>query len=247
MEEHRQYPRAPITEAIIDVMAEPGDGMSMDKLSGLTRADETLLKRQEKLQLAMGHLELRPGSPAAVSASEEDVGFKFTSDDGKHICQAKLSGFGFSRLAPYEGWQSFRGNAVRLWQLYRTIATPKKITRLAVRYINRVDIPAPSVDMKEYFLTSPEISSKLPQQMAGFFMQLRLPQEDIGAMLVFNQTIVPPGKPDTTSIVLDFDLFRSDDVPQDDEAIWNYFEVLHEKKNEVFEACITDRTRSLFQ
>ena len=101
--------------------------------------------------------------------------------------------------------------------------------------------------MKEYFLTSPELSPGLPQQMAGFFMQVRLPQEDIAAMLVLNQTIVPPPDSESTSIILDLDLFRDQDVPQEDEAIWGYFAVLHARKNQIFEACITDRTREIFQ
>jgi len=247
MSQRHHYSRAPITEAIIDVMVEPAPGVTAADLAELREPNEPLLTRQDKLTLATGQVEFRPAVPAKASASEEEHGFKFSSEDGKNICQARLSGYGFSRLAPYEDWERFYGEAVRLWRRYRLVAKPTKVLRLAVRYINRIDIPAASVDMKEYFLTSPEVSPHLPQQMAGFFMQVRLPQEDIAAMLVLNETIVPPGQPESTSIVLDLDLFRDQDVPQDDDAIWNYFEVLHTRKNEIFEACITDRTREIFQ
>ena len=247
MSQRHHYPRAPIAEAIIDIVVEPAPEVTMADLAKLLEPTETLLTRQEKLTLARGQVEFRPGAPAKASASEEEHGLKFSSEEGKDICQARLNGYGFNRLAPYEDWERFSGKAARLWRRYRLVARPAKILRLAVRYINRIDIPAVSVDMKEYFLTSPEVSSKLPQQMAGFFMQVRLPQEDIAAMLILNETIIPPHQPESTSIVLDLDLFRDQDVPQDDDAIWSYFEVLHTRKNEVFEACITDRTRELFQ
>lgn len=247
MSQRQHYSRAPIAEAIIDVTVEPAPGVTAADLAGLLEQDESLLTGQDKLIFATGQVEFRPGVPAKASASEEEHGFKFSSEDGKNICQARLSGYGFSRLAPYENWEQFCEQAVRLWRRYRLVAKPTKVLRLAVRYINRIDIPADTVDMKEYFLTSPEVSPRLPQQMAGFFMQIRLPQEDIAAMLVLNQTIVPPRQPESTSIVLDLDLFRDLDVPQDDDAMWSYFEVLHARKNEVFEACITDRTRELFK
>ena len=77
-------------------------------------------------------------------------------------------------------------------------------------------------------------------------MQIRLPQIDIESTAILNQTIVPSHKPDCTSVVLDIDLFRDRDLPGDDFELWSFFEVLHDRKNEIFEACITDTARELF-
>jgi uncharacterized protein (TIGR04255 family) len=52
------------------------------------------------------------------------------------------------------------------------------ITRLVVRYINKIDIPLPVGDLKEYLRTFPEVSSDLPQGLSGYFLQLQIPQED---------------------------------------------------------------------
>jgi uncharacterized protein (TIGR04255 family) len=103
-----------------------------------------------------------------------------------------------------------------------------------------------SIELKHYLRTSPEISADLPQELSAYFMQLRLPQTDLGGAVVINQTIIPPPQPEMVSIVLDIDLFSDQNVPQSDEEIWCFFERLHLRKNEVFEARITDQTRSLF-
>lgn len=76
-------------------------------------------------------------------------------------------------------------------------------------------------------------------------MQLQIPQENLAAMLVLNQAIVPPPTPDFVSILLDLDLFLERDIPSDEIALWNILEQMHEQKNKAFEACITESTREL--
>ncbi|MFN5625028.1 MAG: TIGR04255 family protein, partial [Planctomyces sp.] len=49
-----------------------------------------------------------------------------------------------------------------------------------------------------------------------------------------------------TSVVLDIDLFQDHALPNDEAELWKCFEALHDRKNEIFEACITDAARELF-
>jgi uncharacterized protein (TIGR04255 family) len=218
----------------------------MDDLQTLRSGMADSYPKVDPTYEAKGLMELRPGVAASASASHEQTGLKFLTPDGKYICQFRKTGMVLSRLAPYESWEPFRDEARRLWNMYRESVKPGPVTRLAVRYINRIDIPEPSVDLKRYFRTSPELSPQLPQNLARFFMQLRITQDDINAEAVINQTTIPPEQEGVVSVVFDVDLFRTDGVPQDDEAIWSYFETLHARKNEIFEACITDETRELF-
>lgn len=185
--------------------------------------------------------------PPTASAQQQPWGYKFISVNGKSIWQSRMDGFTFSQLAPYASWSPFRDEARRLWGRFREKTMPEAIERLAVRYINRIDVPSPGIDLKQYFRTSPEISPDLPQELSGYFMQLTLPQPDLGGAVLINQAIIPPPKPDMVSVVLDIDLFSEQNVPQSEEAIWDFFERLHVRKNEVFEACITDQTRRLFE
>jgi len=239
------YANAPITEAIIDLRVKPAE-MVAARLSEVCESVSADYPHREEVFQAIGQLELKPGISASASATQESIGYKSASADQRQILQARRNGFSFSRLAPYDRWATFRDEARRLWSTYREISTPQQITRLAVRYINRIDIPGDRVDLKEFFRTSPEISPDLPQMLDGFFLQLRLPCDDLPGTALISQSIVPPVRPGVFSVVLDVDLFRNDSPPQDEAGVWEFFESLHDRKNAIFEACITNNTRELF-
>ncbi len=241
----RHYPHAPITEAIIDLKIEQTSDVTIAGLEKVQLGLESEYpnKKHRNVAVLQGQMD---NQETSASASTEHVGFLFTSQDSRYIFQARLDGFSVSRLAPYENWQPFRDEARRLWNAYRTVVQPTKVIRMAVRYINRLDLPLPLTDLKDYLRTSPEISVDLPQELEGYFMQLRIPQVDIQSLAVINQAIIEPATQNVASIVLDIDLFRHENLPHDEDELWNFFETLHERKNNIFEACITDRTRELF-
>lgn len=240
------YPNAPITEAIVDLRVELEEGFELARLKDVGDTVKSEYPKQEEmvesgLQFAVG-----PDGGSA-SLQRKTLGTKFVTVDGKQIFQSRLNGFTFSRLAPYDRWEPFRDDARRLWKAFRDVTAPAAVTRLAVRYINRIDIPGDKIDLKDYLRTSPEIAPELPQMLEGYFMQLQLPFSELAGRCLINQTIVPPAREDVVSVVLDIDLFRDRDVPQDEETIWRFFETLHDEKNNIFEACITDSTRKLFE
>lgn len=241
----RHYARPPITEAIIDLRVQLAETVDHARLRSLNASVDDQYPHVTEILAAVGQMEIGPRGGSA-SVSQNVIGFRRASTDGRQIFQSRFNGFAFSRLAPYDRWQSFRDEARRLWGAYRDLTKPEQVHRLAVRYINRIDVPGATVDLKEYFRTSPEVAPELPQNLEGFFMQLRLPCTEISSQAVINQTIVPPSREGVVSIVLDVDLFRTEALPQDDVGIWEFFEVLHEWKNTIFEACITDAARRLF-
>jgi uncharacterized protein (TIGR04255 family) len=245
MTPQRHYQKPPITEAIIDMRVEMPPEISLTQLDKTHGGEESTYPIAELLHRAFGRMQIGPQVSAA--ASRQHIGYLFRSGDGKQIYQARLDGFTMSRLAPYENWNALRDEARRLWDIYRTVTRPTKVVRLAVRYVNRIDIPLPLKDFKEYLRTVPEISPDLPQGLAGYFMQLMIPQEDIKSLALINETIIDPASQNIVSVVLDIDIFRTTDLPADEKDIWVCFEQFHVRKNQVFEACITDKARELFQ
>src|SRR3990172_12756662 len=225
----KHYPKAPITEAIIDLRVELPEGTGISELEIVHEGLEAAYPTKKNRILAEVQAQIGDQGAAAAARSKH-VGFLFSSRDEKQIFQARLDGFTMSRLAPYESWEPFLDEARRLWDKYRSIAKPTKVTRLATRYINRLDLPLPVNDLKDYLRTVPEVSSELPQNLAGYFMQLRIPQEDIKALLLLNQAIIDPSKPGVASVVLDIDVFRVDELPRDEQAVWDFFEVLRIRK-----------------
>ena len=240
-----RYPHAPITEAVIDIQVTPP--VSVDRLAEAV-AGESNYPTAEKLLTASGAMVFGPEANTFATAKAEPVGYLCRSADGLHIYQARTNSFTFSRLAEYTSWADVSGEARRLWDKYRAIATPTSITRIALRYVNRLDIPLPVQDFSTYLRTAPQLSPDLPQGLSGYFMQLQLPMPDLQGACVINQTIIePPAKPNTVAVVLDIDVFRTSGVATDETQLWEQLEQLRHEKNRVFESCITDEARRLFQ
>lgn len=169
----------------------------------------------------------------------------FTSADGRQIVQARLDGFTFNRLRPYKEWESFRDEARALWERYCEIARPEVVSRVALRFINKIEMPLPLRDFKEYILTIPEVAPGLPQGLSGFLMRLVIPDEHSDSIAIITETIEPP-QGDRLPLILDIDVFRERAFAPHEEGIWEAFEHLRTLKNEIFFKSITDRAKGLF-
>jgi uncharacterized protein (TIGR04255 family) len=241
----RHYPNAPITEAVIDIQV--ATAATADSLDGMREGEESAYPSYEKLNATTGTMTIGPDGVPFAAASAAPIGHLARTSDGLQIYQCRTMGFALSRLAPYPHWDEFRREARRLWEKYRVIAQPTEVTRVAVRYINRIDIPLPVSNFGDYLRTVPLLSTDLPGGVSTYFMQLNVPLEQVGADCIINEAIITAPKPDVVSVVLDIDVYRLKDLPTDDDGLWTLFEQLRAAKNTVFEACITDQTRRLFE
>lgn len=240
----RRYSRAPIVEAVFDIRVSLGDGTSVEDLAAIY-ADEAEAYPEHQYNFIIEN---------EIQVNETDIGggvrkhlngHVYRGADGSNVFQARLDGFTFSRLHPYDCWATFSEEALRLWSKYQAVATPVAIRRLALRYINRFDFPEPRVDLGEYFKTYPELSPLLPQMLSGYFMNLQLPLTDDGAQLHLIQTIVETDSPGL-SLILDLDVFYQLDVEgMSLDSIKATFDRLRDAKNGVFEACLTDAARGM--
>jgi uncharacterized protein (TIGR04255 family) len=238
-----RYTKPPITEAILDIQVENSGEPSPLALESCQHPVRATYPTKRELRAAVAHIDL--GSEPSASATARDVGFAFISPDGKQLFQVRTNGFTANRLAPYSRWEEFSSEAKKLWTIYRERTKPNRITRVALRYINRIDLPGESIELKDYFQTSPDIARGLPQSMSGFFMHVVLPLGDVKSAVNIIETIVEPPRPGIVSVVLDLDFFRTDEIPETEEGLWALFEELRVKKNVVFEACLTDKTKEL--
>jgi uncharacterized protein (TIGR04255 family) len=240
------YSRAPIVEAIIELRCELPDSIQLTTLTGAVNADafpEVGRHVEVTGTLDVSDAELRSGT------SVQQTGFVFKRKDGLRIIQARLNGFSYSALAPYDKWESFHDEALRHWEVYRNRVQPTKVTRLGVRYVNRIDIPSARVEIKDYLRTAIDVSPYLPQIVASHFFQVEVPLSRYGAVATITSTFAPPSREDVTSLVLDIDAWRPTDIDLTSDgalsAIRNALDSLRQAKNYTFEACITDATRGL--
>jgi uncharacterized protein (TIGR04255 family) len=245
------YSKAPITEATIDLRIKQAPGFSIDDLAAVQElvADRYPTRQDEYLYTGQVYIE-EAGEALQTDATHGHNGFRLTSRDKRQVFFARLDGFALSIRAPYDSWEPFRDEAKSLWDIFRSVTKPEGVTRAAVRYINQLDIssyaPDPSnVDLEDYLNVYPEF----PQRWlaSNFFMQLQVWQDDLDCWLIVNEAPVIGSGSEAASLQLDFDIFREqfdEPWPADNDAeVWAFLEQLHFRKNEVFEASITEETR----
>lgn len=245
MAEIQHLEHAPIREALIDIRSAATTdfdelGSAYKKFSDSYPTAENIQRRE------IGWTIIPEEKSGSIEQQNSNIGYKYTSKDGKYIVQFRLDGFTFSRLDPYETWESMRDEARRLWEIYTDVAKPETITRIAVRYINALAIPFPINDFKEYLTAPPEVPEGLPQSVAGFLSRIALKEPTINADCIFTQALEDV-KQNTINVVLDIDAFMLSTFNANELYFWENIEQLRSFKNDVFFKSITDKTIGLFQ
>jgi uncharacterized protein (TIGR04255 family) len=247
------YPNAPITEATISLGIVPPADLDVDDLRTIQGIVKDQYPQVGEDYLYSGEVSIdQPGDAPEHSDTHEHIGYAFRSEDGQRTFGASLDGFNFTVTQPYDSWEVFRDEARHLWDLYKEVSGVEEIVRVAVRYINRIDIPiVPEVKIDRYLKVYPEVPDGWPSGVTvhNFFMQVQAWQEDLDSNLIVNVAPGRPPGPGITSVRLDIDLFSerfgaSWRVDREKE-VWEFLEQLRERKNEIFETSITDDTREL--
>ncbi|MBZ8181379.1 TIGR04255 family protein [Oscillatoria salina] len=184
------------------------------------------------------------------SANKQD-GFLFISNDKKRFLEVGLNGFTFSRIAPYTNWSDFYSEAFELWNQYIHITKSGEITRLGLRYINRIKIPfEPPVNLGDYLRIIPEIPNDVSVVLSEYFMKLVLFDTNYPkSQAILTQAVEEGNEKDIIPLILDIDVFQKKKTNLvDTSKIKKIFqEELREFRNKVFFGSITERTKELFR
>jgi uncharacterized protein (TIGR04255 family) len=221
------------------------DPTELEKASGKFISD---YPQHQHVQTFNVNLELPEDQPDAPKAKfDRVVGHRRSSVDMTELLLFFRSAFVISQLAPYPGWDSFLNRFSRDWAVWKRFIGFREITRIGVRYINRIDIPISGsvVEFEAYLNVFPKLPDVFPPVNA-YAVQAVLPMEDIRCKLTLNSAAVPSPILDHASFVFDQDIAREIDPPQRDEAIYELLNEIRIQKNKIFEACITNRARELF-
>jgi uncharacterized protein (TIGR04255 family) len=243
-EDHAHYGNAPIVEAILEARIATPMPISLDLLSKVVNDSARFPKRVE-LMTASGQMIVGP--TVSASATSQRMGYQFFSSDHKYVVHSKLDGLAVSRLAPYTDWEDVFGEFRNHWQRYLELVEPDVLIQLAVRYVNRFDLPGERVELHDYFRTYPEVSKDIPYDVSGFLNQLQFPMPDINGHATLTQARVPPPRDDVISILVDIAILRNVNEPAKNFDIDRTMNILRNKKNALFEACMKKQARDLIR
>lgn len=232
---------APITEATIDIQVSLPSEVDLKTLRDFHRGLEQRFPLLEERVRSAVFLQMNQvAAPEMTSQGPTPDGLLMRSESEALVVQARLDGFSLNKLAPYAKWDDLRRQAQELWKRYLDIARPLTVNRLAVRYINRIELQ-PGVDFKESILTVPEIAPGVPQGLPEYFMRLVIPHES-GATAIVTEASLPPSAHSLPAMLFDIDVFRVTVIPASDfEGIWSILEDLRAYKNLIFFNSITPK------
>jgi len=241
------FPKAPLTEALIDIQVKLPGNVSLVDLEKLQDHIRVEYPDKKTRRMWEGTFEMKNEKDPLQRTQFQVDGYLFTSADGKQVVQYRLDGLTFSRLRPYTRWEEVFAEARKLWGIYVTETKPLLVTRLAVRYINSIEIPSKTFNYDDYFTAAPRIPPPLPQDLASFFTRLVIPFPDREAIAIITETPLVKPDPINTVIILDIVVSKEVNLTPGDEKIYEILRILREIKNEVFFSSITEKTKELFR
>lgn len=239
--------KAPIREAILDIRVKlPVNTESVKLLAIQPKIEDRYPNRQVQWK---GQFQIQLDKPdlEAASIARAVNGYMYRSADDKQIVQYRLDGFTFNRMQPYDKWETLRDEGRRLWEFYCEAMSPETTTRVALRYINFLELPTPVHEFAEYLTSPPVVPANLPQGVSSFLTRIVINEPTQGVAAVITQALEKIIKPDIVPIILDIDAIKEGPFGPDSPEIWETFERLRIFKNQVFFESVTEKALELFQ
>ena len=240
---------APITEAVLEVKTRaegPWEEAEIREALGAQLPDYPKMESRREMEQKVL---VQPGKIPEHTVNDLGwTGIGCRSEDEKQVGQFHRDAFSFSRLQPYETWEQFEAEAVRLWRIHAALARPSEVQRVGLRFINKIPVPTGGLDLDDYLVTAPRDPKDLPLPFAGFFHHdvLAVPGHAYGINLI--RTIQPPLDPKGgPTLILDIDVFTTEPFGFVEEVLEQRLAEMRWLKNKVFFGSITNITRESLQ
>lgn len=235
MAEPRELARPPITEALIDIRILADTVITVDQLTPLREELRDTFPKVDERRKMTGEFRIENGK--LLPPTTRDLGFHglwLMSADDTRIVQFRTDGFTFNNvgLGHYMGGEALVDEALRLWSRYAEVVHASSVVRVALRYLNRLEIPIASGEEFRTYLTSPpELPEKAPQKVSNFLTRI-VAHDGTGAHAVVTQKLDATMDP-LQPVLIDLDVVFSleDGIPPTADAIRPYLDMLRDLKN----------------
>lgn len=149
-----------------------------------------------------------------------------------------------SQLAPYKSWAHFFARFQKALRAYVGRQRSWELKRVGMRYINRIDIPVDGdiIPHEQYLNCFPCMPASLGN-LNGYEMHVTVSAQQFGGLVTIRTAPGPSPALNHAAFILDIDVYQDKDLPMNEEALYALLQNMHAEKNNVFEACITDRSR----
>lgn len=174
-------------------------------------------------------------------------GYSFRSDDGLQVVRVTRRGLSFHRLKPYVDWAHFEGAVRFVWREFVNYYGPDYVSRLRVRYLNRIEVPVGFTRWEEFLKLYPLVPDPIDTGMSGYLMRLVLQDESVPAVAHITHAVEAELGLPYFPMIFDIDVRREGDISATAPALWEAIQAMREYKDRLFFESITEEMKELFR
>ena len=238
---------APIVEAVIDLRAQSIEAFDEAKARAYLEPHVEGYKFLDSQQELNHQIKIEAGSPPQQTITNTWKGVRFRNLEGKNTAHYNRDGFVFSRLAPYQHWAAFSDEAMRLWRIFKDMAKPETISRIGLRFINRIELPAGDGEFERFIDPAPKSPRDMDLPFFGFMHQESFAVPDSPYAVNLIRTIQPPIGSGGFAIIIDIDVFTLQGGVYKEDRIMEMLEEMRWLKNKTFFGSVTDVALEVFK
>ena len=179
----RHLAHAPLREALIDIQVESPVAVSFVQ----NLPSRTIPGFEAKNEIRQFSIKLVGGGPPPEARIDELLGWRYESSDGTRVAQLRRNGVTYSILREYTEWPDIKIGARGVWDLYCKWTGDVSVCRVAVRYINVLNLP-PAIELNDYLTAAPQVPPGLPPTLTHFLERIVVPF-DRGIFAIIIQTL----------------------------------------------------------
>ena len=197
----RKYKNPPIIEALSEFQFAPGQPWDFT-IHGLFYEKVNKEFPDKQQQMGIGIRVKHEAGAIQHEVLQSPDRMQFYRQDKTALVQVGTDLLTVNHLKPYPTWESFKPLILDNLSKYKEIAQPKGFKRLGLRYINKIDIMAKSIELTDYFNYYPYIPKELPQIHDAFNVRVEIPREENHDRMLLTFGITIPEKPEMLSFYL---------------------------------------------
>lgn len=242
----RSYAHPPIHEALVEFRFEEPERWD-PTVPGLMVADEVIASRydgqrddvrtfQASLMVNLEH------GQNNLAFGQQPSKVRFSNQERTRLLLMGPETLSVHCVREYPGWDTFRGHIEQALSAHDTIIESRAVTRIGVRYINRIPIPSLDVPFSNYLASISPPHLNIQGARTGYMDASEYHLDDPVCRLVIQQSSQQHDGQYT--LVLDIDTITVWDEPLTSRPdILSHVDALHELVVDVFERSITQETR----
>lgn len=233
--EHPSYPNPTIAEALCEIhFVLPEESGWKPTLPGdlFKKIQHEYPDMEPVLEIGL-ELELSPQRIGhALLPSRQRMRFKHGSRP--LLVQLAPNVFTVNVLSAYPGWQTMRQDVMHAWDQAKDVLKPAKVTRLGLRYINRVERHSESETPRNWLKAGDYIPAGVLESKGAFLSRVELQIDTHDRVIVTLAEMRADQATGPKGILLDIDRIVEKELSVRDDELLREMDRLHEHIWEIF-------------